>query len=166
MVLYLHSAPSCLSQLSLNQTAVTEATLVVLPSCAPQLRLLSIKQTKVRSTFRFPPYGGPHDVALSGQRRGGSGRTVRPPDSQPGRDGGVGERPGAPRLPPASVFSQFSRNLCSGRKPSPADHLRCATSVPSGPSPLLRFVKLKKRALLPLRSELDTADPPRTPLRH
>lgn len=48
MVLYLHSAPSCLSQLSLNGTAVTEATLVVLPSCAPQLRLLSIKQTKVR----------------------------------------------------------------------------------------------------------------------
>lgn len=47
MVLYLQSAPSCLSQLSLNQTAVTEATLVVLPSCVPQLRLLSIKQTKV-----------------------------------------------------------------------------------------------------------------------
>lgn len=48
MVLYLHSAPSCLAQLSLNQTAVTEATLAVLPSCTPQLRLLSIKQTKVR----------------------------------------------------------------------------------------------------------------------
>ncbi|XP_029003667.1 uncharacterized protein si:ch73-173p19.1 isoform X2 [Betta splendens] len=47
MVLYLQSAPSCLSQLSLNQTAVTEATLVVLPACVPQLRLLSIKQTKV-----------------------------------------------------------------------------------------------------------------------
>lgn len=47
MVLYLQSAPSCLSQLSLNQTAVTEATLVVLPTCVPQLRLLSIKQTKV-----------------------------------------------------------------------------------------------------------------------
>lgn len=47
MVKYLHSAPSCLSQLSLNQTAVTEATLVVLPTCVPQLRLLSIKQTKV-----------------------------------------------------------------------------------------------------------------------
>ncbi|KAI3355383.1 hypothetical protein L3Q82_018218 [Scortum barcoo] len=48
MVLYLQSAPSCLSQLSLNQTAVTEATLVVLPACVPQLRLLSIKQTKVK----------------------------------------------------------------------------------------------------------------------
>ncbi|XP_068437996.1 uncharacterized protein si:ch73-173p19.1 [Clinocottus analis] len=47
MVLYLRSAPSCLSQLSLNQTAVSEATLVVLPTCVPQLRLLSIKQTKV-----------------------------------------------------------------------------------------------------------------------
>ncbi|XP_039983584.1 uncharacterized protein si:ch73-173p19.1 [Xiphias gladius] len=47
MVLYLQSAPSCLSQLSLNQTAVTEATLVVLPTAVPQLRLLSIKQTKV-----------------------------------------------------------------------------------------------------------------------
>uniref|UniRef100_A0A667ZRN9 Si:ch73-173p19.1 n=1 Tax=Myripristis murdjan TaxID=586833 RepID=A0A667ZRN9_9TELE len=47
MVLYLQSAPSCLTQLSLNQTAVTEATLAVLPTCAPQLRLLSIKHTKV-----------------------------------------------------------------------------------------------------------------------
>ncbi|XP_034718110.1 uncharacterized protein si:ch73-173p19.1 [Etheostoma cragini] len=47
MVIYLKSAPSCLSQLSLNQTAVTEATLVVLPTYVPQLRLLSIKQTKV-----------------------------------------------------------------------------------------------------------------------
>ncbi|XP_071777591.2 uncharacterized protein LOC139928817 [Centroberyx gerrardi] len=47
MVLYLQSAPSCLTQLSLNQTTVTEATLAVLPTCAPQLRLLSIKQTKV-----------------------------------------------------------------------------------------------------------------------
>lgn len=47
MVLYLQSAPSCLSQLSLNQTAVTEATLEALASCVPQLRVLSIKQTKV-----------------------------------------------------------------------------------------------------------------------
>nr|XP_046227001.1 uncharacterized protein si:ch73-173p19.1 isoform X2 [Scatophagus argus] len=48
MVLYLQSTQSRLSQLSLNQTAVTEATLVVLTTCVPQLRLLSIKQTKVR----------------------------------------------------------------------------------------------------------------------
>lgn len=47
MVAYLQSAPSCLSQLSLNQTAVTEATLAVLPQAVPQLRLLNIKQTKV-----------------------------------------------------------------------------------------------------------------------
>ncbi|XP_028826426.1 uncharacterized protein LOC114784840 [Denticeps clupeoides] len=47
MALYLRSAPSCLSQLSLNQTAVTEATLAELPSHVPQLRLLSIKHTKV-----------------------------------------------------------------------------------------------------------------------
>lgn len=46
MVQYLQSAPSCLSQLSLNQTEVTEATLAALPTCVPQLRLLSIKQTK------------------------------------------------------------------------------------------------------------------------
>lgn len=47
MVLYLRSAPSCLSQLSLNQTAVTEATLEALASYVPQLRVLSIKLTKV-----------------------------------------------------------------------------------------------------------------------
>lgn len=51
MAPYLQSAPSCLSQLSLNQTAVTEATLAVLPTCVPQLRLLSIKQTKVLQLF-------------------------------------------------------------------------------------------------------------------
>ncbi|XP_031440137.1 uncharacterized protein si:ch73-173p19.1 isoform X2 [Clupea harengus] len=47
MVVYLRSAPSSLNQLSLNQTAVTEATLAELPSSTPQLRLLSIKHTKV-----------------------------------------------------------------------------------------------------------------------
>uniref|UniRef100_A0A3B4AJ77 UBX domain-containing protein n=1 Tax=Periophthalmus magnuspinnatus TaxID=409849 RepID=A0A3B4AJ77_9GOBI len=47
MVLYLQSAPSCLSQLSLNQTTVTEVTLEALTSFVPQLRVLSIKQTKV-----------------------------------------------------------------------------------------------------------------------
>ncbi|XP_061877404.1 uncharacterized protein LOC133630110 [Entelurus aequoreus] len=47
VMLYLQSAPPCLSQLSLNQTAVSEVTLAMLPSCTPQLRLLSIKQTKV-----------------------------------------------------------------------------------------------------------------------
>ncbi|XP_072307156.1 uncharacterized protein [Eucyclogobius newberryi] len=47
MLLYLQSAPLCLSQLSLNQTAVTELTLEALSSFVPQLRVLSIKQTKV-----------------------------------------------------------------------------------------------------------------------
>ncbi|XP_056869061.1 uncharacterized protein si:ch73-173p19.1 [Takifugu flavidus] len=66
MVLYLHSAPSCLSQLSLNQTAVTEATLVVLPSCAPQLRLLSIKQTKVRDVAALAGLSGLQTLNLDG----------------------------------------------------------------------------------------------------
>ncbi|XP_077592622.1 uncharacterized protein LOC144209928 [Stigmatopora nigra] len=44
---YLRSAPPSLTQLSLNQTTVGEATLAALPACAPQLRMLSIKQTKV-----------------------------------------------------------------------------------------------------------------------
>uniref|UniRef100_A0A8C8GW50 Uncharacterized protein n=1 Tax=Oncorhynchus tshawytscha TaxID=74940 RepID=A0A8C8GW50_ONCTS len=48
MVLYLQSAPSSLTQLSLNQTSVTEATLAALPAYVPQLRLLSVKHTKVR----------------------------------------------------------------------------------------------------------------------
>lgn len=113
MVLYLHSAPSCLSQLSLNGTAVTEATLVVLPGCAPQLRLLSIKQTKVRfPKIRLLPSGCHGDAALSGQGRGGSGQAVRPADSQPGRDRSVRKRSAAPRLPPASVLPQLSGNLC------------------------------------------------------
>ncbi|KAJ8418697.1 hypothetical protein AAFF_G00001960 [Aldrovandia affinis] len=47
MVKYLPLAPSSLTQLSLNQTGVTELTLAVLPTCVPQLRLLSIKHTKL-----------------------------------------------------------------------------------------------------------------------
>ncbi|KAL1006892.1 hypothetical protein UPYG_G00078570 [Umbra pygmaea] len=47
LVLYLQSAPSSLTQLSLNHTSVTEATLAALPASVPQLRLLSIKHTKV-----------------------------------------------------------------------------------------------------------------------
>ncbi|KAM8881523.1 uncharacterized protein ACB058_001684 isoform 1-T1 [Synchiropus picturatus] len=48
MVLFLQSAPSCLTQLSLNQTAITESTLAVLPKCVPQLRLLSLRHTKIQ----------------------------------------------------------------------------------------------------------------------
>lgn len=48
MVLFLQSAPASLTQLSLNQTAVTESTLAVLPECVPQLRLLSLRHTKIQ----------------------------------------------------------------------------------------------------------------------
>ncbi|XP_041103536.1 uncharacterized protein si:ch73-173p19.1 [Polyodon spathula] len=47
MVIFLESAPSSLIQLSLNQTGITEKTLAMLPSSVPQLKLLSIKQTKI-----------------------------------------------------------------------------------------------------------------------
>ncbi|KAM3593406.1 uncharacterized protein V6R79_012311 [Siganus canaliculatus] len=66
MVLYLQSAPSCLSQLSLNKTCVTEATLVVLPSCAPQLRLLSIKQTKVKDVSSLAELSSLQTLNLDG----------------------------------------------------------------------------------------------------
>ncbi|XP_059182590.1 uncharacterized protein si:ch73-173p19.1 [Centropristis striata] len=66
MVLYLQSAPSCLSQLSLNQTAVTEATLVVLPTCVPQLRLLSIKHTKVREVSALAELSSLQTLNLDG----------------------------------------------------------------------------------------------------
>ncbi|XP_068160283.1 uncharacterized protein si:ch73-173p19.1 [Antennarius striatus] len=66
MVLYLQSAPSCLSQLSLNQTAVTEATLVVLSTCVPQLRLLSIKHTKVKDVTALAELPGLQTLNLDG----------------------------------------------------------------------------------------------------
>ncbi|KAF1373161.1 hypothetical protein PFLUV_G00257440 [Perca fluviatilis] len=66
MVLYLQSAPCCLSQLSLNQTAVTEATLLVLPTCVPQLRLLSIKQTKVRDVSALAELSSLQTLNLDG----------------------------------------------------------------------------------------------------
>lgn len=47
MLMYLKSAPSTLTQLGLNETAITEATLTVLPKYVPQLRLLSIARTQV-----------------------------------------------------------------------------------------------------------------------
>nr|XP_033494663.1 uncharacterized protein si:ch73-173p19.1 isoform X2 [Epinephelus lanceolatus] len=66
MVLYLQSAPSSLSQLSLNQTAVTEATLVVLRACVPQLRLLSIKHTKVRDVSALAEMSSVQTLNLDG----------------------------------------------------------------------------------------------------
>ncbi|KAG1944277.1 uncharacterized protein si:ch73-173p19.1 [Pimephales promelas] len=47
LLMYLQSGSSALCQLSLNQTGITERTLRALPSCVPQLRMLSIKHTKV-----------------------------------------------------------------------------------------------------------------------
>ncbi|KAM9712730.1 uncharacterized protein ACNS7B_023178 [Menidia menidia] len=66
MVPYLQSAPSCLTQLSLNQTAVTEATLAVLSTCVPQLRLLSIKQTKVMNVTALAELSGLQTLNLDG----------------------------------------------------------------------------------------------------
>ncbi|XP_017262114.1 uncharacterized protein si:ch73-173p19.1 [Kryptolebias marmoratus] len=66
MVPYLQSAPSGLSQLSLNQTAVTEATVAVLPTCVPQLRLLSIKQTNVKDVTALAEKPGLQTLSLDG----------------------------------------------------------------------------------------------------
>uniref|UniRef100_A0A8C1X9G3 Si:ch73-173p19.1 n=1 Tax=Cyprinus carpio TaxID=7962 RepID=A0A8C1X9G3_CYPCA len=47
LLMYLQSGSLALCQLSLNHTAITENTLRALPTCVPQLRMLSIKYTKV-----------------------------------------------------------------------------------------------------------------------
>nr|XP_057916741.1 uncharacterized protein si:ch73-173p19.1 [Doryrhamphus excisus] len=66
ITLYLQSAPPCLSQLSLNQTAVSEVTLAALPGCVPQLRLLSIKQTKVADVSALAHLTGLQTLFLDG----------------------------------------------------------------------------------------------------
>lgn len=66
MVLYLSSAPLCLSQLSLNQTAVTEVTLEALASHVPQLRVLSIKQTKVSHVMALSQMCSLQTLSLDG----------------------------------------------------------------------------------------------------
>uniref|UniRef100_A0A3P9KEK5 Si:ch73-173p19.1 n=1 Tax=Oryzias latipes TaxID=8090 RepID=A0A3P9KEK5_ORYLA len=66
MVTYLQSAPSCLQQLSLNQTAVTEATLAALPACVPQLRLLSIKHTKVKDVSALAEMSSLQTLSVDG----------------------------------------------------------------------------------------------------
>lgn len=66
MVQYLQSAPSCLSQLSLNRTAVTEATLALLPTCVPHLRLLSIKQTQVKDISALAELSSLQTLSLDG----------------------------------------------------------------------------------------------------
>uniref|UniRef100_A0A671NCL0 Uncharacterized LOC107677144 n=1 Tax=Sinocyclocheilus anshuiensis TaxID=1608454 RepID=A0A671NCL0_9TELE len=47
LLMYLQSGSLALCQLSLNHTAITESTLRALPTCVPQLRMLSIKHIKV-----------------------------------------------------------------------------------------------------------------------
>ncbi|XP_076026524.1 uncharacterized protein LOC143016205 [Genypterus blacodes] len=66
MLMYLHSTPPCLAQLSLNQTEVTEATLAVLSSCVPQLRLLSIKHTKVADVSALADLSNLQTLSLDG----------------------------------------------------------------------------------------------------
>ncbi|XP_019748664.1 uncharacterized protein LOC109529696 [Hippocampus comes] len=66
VTLYLRSAPPCLSQLSLNQTAVGEAALAALPAGVPQLRMLSIKQTKVSDVSALSELPGLQTLNLDG----------------------------------------------------------------------------------------------------
>ncbi|KAJ8010161.1 hypothetical protein DPEC_G00072110 [Dallia pectoralis] len=66
MLLYLQSTPSSLTQLSLNHTSVTEATLAVLPACMQQLRLLSIKHTKVMDVSALAQLPGLQTLYLDG----------------------------------------------------------------------------------------------------
>ncbi|KAJ8277031.1 hypothetical protein GJAV_G00070700 [Gymnothorax javanicus] len=66
MVKYLQSAPLSLTQLSLNQTGVTDLTLTVLPTSVPQLRLLSIKHTKVTSVSPLAELPGLQTLYLDG----------------------------------------------------------------------------------------------------
>ncbi|XP_066572316.1 uncharacterized protein LOC136762205 [Amia ocellicauda] len=68
MVTYLRSAPSSLAQLSLNQTGVTEATLAALPRCVPQLRLLSLKHTKVSDVSALAELPSLQTLHLDGTR--------------------------------------------------------------------------------------------------
>ncbi|XP_048870237.1 uncharacterized protein si:ch73-173p19.1 [Brienomyrus brachyistius] len=66
MVPFLQGAPPSLVQLNLNQTSVSEATLAVLPVCVPQLRLLSIKQTKVREVSALAQLSALQTLYLDG----------------------------------------------------------------------------------------------------
>ncbi|XP_076868405.1 uncharacterized protein LOC143519155 [Brachyhypopomus gauderio] len=65
---FLRSAPPALSHLSLNETAVTEATLSALPTCVPQLRLLSIARTMVSDVSSLVALPCLHTLHLDGTR--------------------------------------------------------------------------------------------------
>uniref|UniRef100_A0A4W3INM7 Uncharacterized LOC103190507 n=1 Tax=Callorhinchus milii TaxID=7868 RepID=A0A4W3INM7_CALMI len=61
---YLESAPSSLVHLSLNETAVSEGTLVCLPRALPHLRLLSIKHTQVTDVSALREVTALHTLCL------------------------------------------------------------------------------------------------------
>lgn len=61
---YLESHPLHLSQLSMNQTKITEKTLSMLPYSVPQLKLLSIKKTKVSDVSALKELNSLHTLHL------------------------------------------------------------------------------------------------------
>nr|XP_042713043.1 F-box/LRR-repeat protein 16-like isoform X3 [Chrysemys picta bellii] len=65
---YLHSAPSALSHLSLNRTAITERTLRLLPQCAPGLVLLGLKQTEISDFSALQQLSHLHTLHLDDTR--------------------------------------------------------------------------------------------------
>ncbi|XP_065254595.1 uncharacterized protein LOC135873914 [Emys orbicularis] len=65
---YLHSAPSALSYLSLNRTAITESTLRLLPQYAPGLVLLSLKQTEISDFSALQQLSRLHTLHLDDTR--------------------------------------------------------------------------------------------------
>ncbi|XP_065442583.1 uncharacterized protein LOC101931465 isoform X6 [Chrysemys picta bellii] len=65
---YLHSAPSALSHLSLNRTAITERTLCLLPQCAPGLVLLGLKQTEISDFSALQQLSHLHTLHLDDTR--------------------------------------------------------------------------------------------------
>lgn len=104
-------------------------------------------------------------IVLPGEGCVSFGTAVQPADSQSGWDRGDRKVSGAPCFPPSPVVSQSRRNPCSQWQWGPADNLRCVME---------RF-KISKtkwflgdklfRGLCALpRSEVDSADAPRTPL--
>ncbi|XP_039384015.1 uncharacterized protein LOC120399630 isoform X2 [Mauremys reevesii] len=65
---YLPSAPSVLSHLSLNRTAITERTLRLLPQYAPSLALLSLKQTEISDFSALQQLSRLHTLHLDDTR--------------------------------------------------------------------------------------------------
>ncbi|XP_043923515.1 uncharacterized protein LOC122798540 isoform X2 [Protopterus annectens] len=61
---YLESRPLTLTQLSMNQTGITEKTLFLLPYSVPHLKLLSIKKTKVSDVSALKELKSLHSLHL------------------------------------------------------------------------------------------------------